>query len=95
MSEMEQADTGSVALSKNKLMPVVQRIGSRNIEITYLGKNSEGLPTWIMWNAAEPHLIGLLRQGRMGYHFEQRTSSGVMLHENISLSRVQRALGGF
>lgn len=95
MSEMQQSENGGVALSKNKLMPDVQRIGSRDIEITYLGKNADGLPTWIMWNAAEPMLMGMLRQGKMGYHFEQRTSSGVLLLENISLSRVQRALGGF
>ena len=94
MSEMQQAGNGSVALSKSTLVPSVQQIGTREIEFTYLGHNSQGQPTWIMWNAKEPHLIGMLCQGRMGYHFEQRTSSGVLLHENISLSRVQRALGG-
>ena len=94
MSEMQQAGHGSVALSTDRLMPRVQRIGNRDIEITFLGKNAAGLPTWIMWSASEPHLIGLLSQGRMGYNLEQSTSSGVMLQENISLSRVQRALGG-
>lgn len=94
MSEMQQPGNGSVALSTDRLMPSVQRIGNRDIEVTFLGKNSSGMPTWIMWNATEPHLIGMLCQGRMGYNFEQSTSSGVMLHENISLSRVQRALGG-
>lgn len=75
-------------------MPSMQRIGARDIEITFLGPNAQGQPTWVMWNASEPHLIGLLSQGRIGYHFEQRTSSGVFVHENISLARVQRALGG-
>lgn len=91
---MRQAENGSVALTRDTLMPGVQRIGRRNIEITYLGKNSRGLPTWIMWNADEPNYLGLLTQGKMGYNFEQRVSSGVLLHENISLNRVQRALGG-
>lgn len=94
MSEMQQTRNGSVALSKDVLVPTVQRIGRNDIEITYLGTNSAGQATWIMWNADDPHLIGMLSQGKMGYHFEQRTSTGVMLHENISLSRVQRALGG-
>ncbi|GAA1626162.1 hypothetical protein [Leucobacter chromiireducens] len=94
MSEMQHAGTGGVALSKDVLAPSVQRIGRRDIEITFLGTNSAGQPTWIMWNADEPYLIGMLSQGKMGYRFEQRTSSGAMVHENISLSRVQRALGG-
>lgn len=94
MSEMQQGASGGVALLRDTLMPSVQRIGNRDIEITFLGTNAFGQPTWIMWNASEPHLIGMLCQGKMGYNFEQRTSSGVMLHENISLSRVQRALGG-
>lgn len=94
MTEMQQTGNGAVALTRETLRPGVQRIGRRDIEITYLGENAYGQPTWIMWNADEPYLIGLLCQGKMGYHFEQRTSSGVMLHENISLSRVQRALGG-
>lgn len=94
MSEMQQTGHSGVALSHNALMPSVQRIGERDIEITYLGTNAHGQPTWIMWNASEPYLIGMLSRGKMGYHFEQRTSSGVMLHENISLNRVQRALGG-
>jgi len=94
MSEMQHTGTGSVALSTERLMPSMQRIGTRDIEITFLGPNAQGQPTWVMWNASEPYLIGLLSQGRIGYHFEQRTSSGVFVHENISLTRVQRALGG-
>ncbi|UOQ56315.1 hypothetical protein MUN78_11550 [Leucobacter allii] len=94
MSEMQQAGNGSVALTRTALAPSVQRIGDRDIEITFLGDNAQGLPTWIMWSADEPYLIGMLCQGKMGYHFEQRTSTGVLVHENISLSRVQRALGG-
>ncbi|MBL3698761.1 hypothetical protein [Leucobacter luti] len=94
MSEMQHVGSGGVALSKDVLAPSVQRIGSRNIEITFLGPNAQGQPTWIMWSAEEPYLIGMLSQGKMGYRFEQRTSSGALLHENISLSRVQRALGG-
>lgn len=94
MSEMQQSGNGGVALSRDALAPSVQRIGQRDIEFTYLGLNAQGQPSWIMWNPAEPYLLGMLRQGRMGYHFEQRTSTGVLVHENISLSRVQRALGG-
>ncbi|WP_125100175.1 hypothetical protein [Leucobacter chromiireducens] len=94
MSEMQHAGAGGVALSNDVLAPSVQRIGNRDIEITFLGKNAAGQNTWIMWNSAEPYLIGMLSQGKMGYHFEQRTSSGVLVHENISLSRVQRAIGG-
>ncbi|MFA5606135.1 MAG: hypothetical protein WDA07_02920 [Leucobacter sp.] len=94
MSEMQQTGAGSVALSTERLMPSVQRFGGREIEITFLGPNQYGQPTWVMWNPTEPYLIGLLSQGRIGYHFEQRTDSGVLVHENISLQRVQRALGG-
>ncbi|WP_427870797.1 hypothetical protein [Leucobacter luti] len=94
MSKLQQSGNGDVALSRETLAPSVQRIGGRDIEITFLGRNAAGQPTWIMWNAAEPYLIGMLCQGKMGYHFEQRTSSGVLVHENISLSRVHRALGG-
>ncbi len=74
-------------------MPGVQRIGSRDIEITFLGENARGQATWILWNASEPHFIGILSKAPMGYNFEQRTSTGVLLHENISLTRLQRALG--
>lgn len=94
MSEMQQTGSGGVALTRDALMPSVQRIGTRDIEFTYLGLNALRQPTWIMWNASEPYLIGMICQGKMGYNFEQRTSTGVLLHENISLNRVQRALGG-
>lgn len=94
MSEVQQTGSAIVALSTDRLMPRVQRIGDRDIEITFLGPNANGLPTWIMWNADEPHLIGMLSQGKIGYNFEQRTSSGVLVHEGITLNRVQRALGG-
>lgn len=94
MSEMQHQENGSVALSTEHLMPAVQRIGAREIEVTFLGKNDAGQPTWMLWDAAQPHLIALLSQGRMGYHLEQRTNYGVMMQENISLTRVQRAIGG-
>ena len=95
MSKVQkQAGDGGFALSRETLAPAVQAIGGREIEITFLGRNAHGQPTWIMWNASEPYLIGMLCQGKMGYNFEQRTSQGVLVHENISLSRVQRALGG-
>ena len=94
MGEVQQHGDGIVALSTDRLTPHVQRIGSQEIEFTFLGPNAAGQPTWIMWNSNEPYLIGMLSQGKMGYHFEQRTSTGVLFHENISLSRVQRALGG-
>ena len=41
-------------------------------------------------NPKEPTLIGMLSQGKMGYHFEQRTGSGVQRLENISLTRASR-----
>lgn len=94
MNEVQPQSEGIVALSTDRLIPHVQRIGQMEIEVTFLGPNTHGQPTWIMWNADEPYLIGMLSQGRMGYHFEQRTGSGVQRLENISLNRVQRALGG-
>lgn len=94
MTEMQQARNDVVALSTERLMPTVQRIGARDIEFTFLGPNSDGQPTWVMWNANEPYLIGVLRQGKIGYTFEQRTTDGPLLLEGISLQRVQRALGG-
>lgn len=94
MDERKPQSEGVVALSTDRLVPQVQRIGQLEIELTFLGPNMHGQPTWIMWNASEPYLIGMLSQGRMGYHFEQRTDSGVQRLENISLNRVQRALGG-
>lgn len=74
------------------LVPHVQSFGDRDIEVTYLGENTRGRPTWIMWRAEEPSLIGLLTQSQLGFDFEQRTSAGVFVHENISLKRLQRAL---
>ena len=74
------------------MMPRIQRMGERDIEVTFLGLNASGRPTWILWNSREPHLIGLLTQGRLGYNFEQRTSMGVFMHENISLTRLNKAL---
>ena len=94
MSEVQQQSGGIVALSTERLTPHIQRIGTQEIEVTFLGPNIHGQPTWIMWNSKEPHLIGMLSQGKMGYHFEQRTGRGVQRLENISLNRVQRALGG-
>lgn len=95
MSEVQhQQGEGIVALSTERLMPNVQRIGNQDIEFTFLGPNLHGQPTWIMWNASEPYFVGMLSQGKMGYHFEQRTDAGVQRLENISLNRVQRALGG-
>ena len=94
MSEAHENGDGIVALSTERLTPQIQRIGQSEIEFTFLGPNVHGQPTWIMWNPDEPHLIGMLSQGRMGYHFEQRTGGGVQRLENISLNRVQRALGG-
>ncbi len=93
MSEVQQS--GDVTLTTRAMVPSVQRVGSREIEITFLGNNTHGQPTWILWNSLEPYLIGMLVQGKLGFTFEQRTDQGVMLHENISLQRVQRALGGF
>lgn len=93
MSEVQQST--DVTLSTRALVPSMQRVGNRDIEITFLGNNTHGQPTWVLWNPLEPFLIGMLVQGKLGFNFEQRTDQGVMLHENISLQRVQRALGGF
>lgn len=88
----DQMDSGEVALSTQYLVPTIQRIGNRDIETTFLGDNAFGEPTWVLWTAEEPYLIGILRQGQIGYTFEQRTSHGVMLHKDISFRRVQAAL---
>jgi hypothetical protein len=93
MSQVQQSD--EVTLSTRAMVPSMQRVGNREIEVTYLGNNTYGQPTWVLWNPNEPFLIGMLIQGKLGFDFEQRTDSGVMLHENISLQRVQRALAGF
>ncbi len=93
MSQVQQS--GEVTLSTRAMVPVMQRVGNREIEVTFLGNNTHGQPTWVLWNPNEPYLIGLLIQGKLGFDFEQRTDSGVMLHENISLQRVQRALAGY
>lgn len=93
MSEMQHTSNGAVGLPTRRMVPMVQQFGKREIEMTFLGNNSHGQPTWILWNPAEPYLIGVLSQGKIGFNFEQSTSQGVMLHEGISLSRVQRALG--
>ena len=93
MSELRQSE--DVTLSTRAMVPSVQRIGNREIEITFLGNNTHGQPTWVLWNPLEPYLIGMLIQGKLGFNFEQRTGQGVMLHENISLQRVERALGGY
>lgn len=79
-------------LPTERMVPQVQTMGNRDIEVTFLGLNTHGKPTWILWNPREPHLIGLLTQGTLGYNFEQRTSAGVFLHENISLNRLNKAL---
>ncbi|WP_449278116.1 hypothetical protein [Leucobacter sp. GX24907] len=94
MNEMQQTDSGGVVLSTQRMVPTVQRFGGRSIEITFLGNNTHGQPTWILWNPDEPYLIGVLNQGKIGFTFEQSTSQGVMLHEDISLRRLQHALSG-
>ena len=94
MSEMQQTDGGGVVLSTQRMVPRMQRIGNREIEITFLGNNSLGQPTWILWNPDEPYLIGVLSQGKLGFTFEQSTDQGVMLLEDISLRRLQRAIMG-
>jgi len=91
MDQMQQ--TGEVTLSTREMVPAVQRVGARDLEVTFLGNNTKGQPTWILWNPLEPYLIGVLIQDALGFNFEQRTDQGVMLHENISLQRLQRALG--
>ncbi|CAG7619880.1 hypothetical protein ACFPZL_00545 [Leucobacter soli] len=92
MSESQQAESDEVVLSRQTGVPVMVRIGGRNIETTFMGNNAFGQPTWVLWNPEEPYLLAVLRQGQIGYTFEQRTSHGVMLHEDVSFKRVQRAL---
>lgn len=92
MGEAQQASSEVVSLSRDRLLPSVQVIGGKSIEFTFLGVNAAGLPTWILWNPQEPYLLGMLCQGKSGFNFEQRTTQGVLVHENISLERVQRAL---
>lgn len=77
----------------NLLVPKIERIGQRDIEVTYLGVNSSAEATWILWNASEPELIGLLRQSDKGFVFEQRTSVGSLMHNNLSRENVQLMLG--
>lgn len=94
MNEIQQSTSEVLTLSTRAMVPTVQRFGTREIEITFLGNNSFGQPTWMLWNPAEPYLIGLLRQGKLGFTFEQRTDQGIMVLEGISLSRLQRAIAG-
>ncbi|MBB4071159.1 hypothetical protein EII31_06715 [Leucobacter sp. OH2974_COT-288] len=75
------------------LVPQVQRIGNRDIEVTYLGTNTFGESTWILWNAQEPTLIGMLRQADGKFTFEQRTSVGAMQHSDLTREKVQLMLG--
>lgn len=74
------------------LLPRVQRIGGRDIEITYLGYNLHGEATWILWNVREPNLIGMLRQGPLGITFEQTTSAGAMVHKGLTRDGVRAML---
>ncbi|MBO1901751.1 hypothetical protein J4H92_07265 [Leucobacter weissii] len=93
MSELAaEAQSNEITLSTRALVPTLHRIGNREIEATFLGNNTHGQPTWVLWNADEPYLIGVLRQGKMGFTFEQRTSAGVEIHEDVSFKRVRRAL---
>lgn len=75
------------------LVPTKQKVGDREIEVTYIGSASAEEPTWILWNADEPYLIGMVRQSNLGYTFEQRTSVGPLVHKNLSGQNVHRILG--
>lgn len=94
MNEIQQEHQPGAAFSTRRNVPIVENIGGKQIEVTFLGTNARGRLTWIMWNPTQPFLIGILTQGQLGFTFEQRTSAGVMLHENVPLSRVQRAIAG-
>ena len=52
MSGVQQS--GDVTLSTRAMVPSVQRVGNREIEVTFLGDNSKGQPTWVLWNPREP-----------------------------------------
>ncbi|MBT1018423.1 hypothetical protein KJY77_04620 [Canibacter sp. lx-72] len=75
------------------LTPTLLQVGDRVIEVTYLGDDS-GMSSWILWNAHEPTLIGLLRQSGESISFEQRTSDGSYEYNNISKNRFFRMLEG-
>lgn len=90
MSELERSSETN--LPTQRMVPVMQRIGDRDIEFTFLGTNDKGHPTWILWNAETPYLVGLLTQGGLGFTFEQRTSAGVMVHSHVPLEKVQQAI---
>ncbi|MDO4241959.1 MAG: hypothetical protein Q4C71_05450 [Microbacteriaceae bacterium] len=75
------------------LVPRVHNLNGHAVEVTYLGRSTDSKNTWILWNAQEPFLIGLLRQGKMGYVFEQRTSAGPILHENLASQYVHKMIG--
>lgn len=94
MSNSQQS-SGAIEpiFSTRTLVPTVQRIGEKAVEVTYLGVNVAGEPTWILWDAKDPFMIGMLSQGKMGYTFEQRTTMGPMVHSNLSTHSVQRMLG--
>lgn len=94
MSKIQGYNADQPAFSTQKLVPRIEKFGTKSIEVTYLGENADGHATWILWNSNEPYLLGMLIQGRLGFTFEQRTSEGVMLHRDVSLARIQRALAG-
>lgn len=94
MNEIQDYDRDRPVFSTERLMPKVERFGDKDIEVTYLGENANGFATWILWNSNDPYLIGMLIQGDQGFTFEQRTSGGVMLHQDVSFSRIRRAIAG-
>lgn len=94
MSEIQDYDRDRPVFSTERLVPRMERFGTKNIEVTYLGENAAGSATWILWNSSDPYLIGMLIQGDAGFTFEQRTSGGVLLHQDVSFSRIRRAIAG-
>lgn len=94
MTEVQRTEFDGLLLPTGELLPHVQQFGEQQIEFTFLGNNAEGFPTWIVWSAQDPFLIGILSRRKVGYDLEQRTSAGPLLQQSVTLGRVQRALRG-
>lgn len=92
MSEILQGNRRDAALPTRVNVPVVERLNGRTIEITYLGRGATEERTWLLWNPDEPFLVGLVRQGKIGYRLEYRTDSGVEVLENVPLQRIRTAI---
>lgn len=92
MSDNKSPGAVEPIFAQRMLVPTYHRIGERELEVTFLGKNAYGEDTWLLWNHSEPRLMGMLRQGEDSFTFEQRTSEGPLIHSDLSRQRVQKML---